>query len=175
MPFDVIFVEGFYDELFVSNIISKMDINPVPKIIRYAGKEKSKINAYIKVINLNFGNFIFLSDCDPDTNPDPLSKVKKLQRIYPNLKEEQISLVFPEIEGWYIAGLDDYSRKEIGMRKLPKPNECTKEKFRACLPKKSDMIEIMTQILEKFDMTKAMTNSDSFRTFIKKLEKFWKS
>lgn len=172
MSFDVIFVEGFNDELFVRNIIDKKNMNPVPNIVKYSEKEQTKIDTYIKVINERQGHLIFLSDYDPDSNPVPANKVNKLMGKYPNLREEQIVLAFPEIEGWYIAGLDDDSRKEMGLGKLPKPDKCTKEKFRACLPKKSSELDMSVQILDKFDLTTAMDNSESFRTFIKKLENF---
>lgn len=169
MLLPVIFVEGFYDELFVRRIIELEKIPCKPNIVKYKEQRSEKIDEYMRSLHKGNIDFIFLADADPGQNNGISYRVTELKKVYPNLGDDHIVIVVPEIEGWYIAGLNPNSRKKLGIGKGPKPDECTKEKFKSILPKRSDNIDIRSKILEAYDITIARSNSSSFNTFIEKL------
>lgn len=85
------------------------------------------------------------------------------------MSEDEIALVVPEIEGWYIAGLTMKYARQIKLKDLPEPNECTKELFISKLPGRADGTYIRTMIIDNYNVELAQNNSPSFRNFMAKI------
>ena len=61
-------------------------------------------------------------------------------------------LAIPEIEGWYIAGLNKKSVKKLKLKNLPLPDDCTREKLIAALPFQRDGTPIRNDMLKLYDI-----------------------
>lgn len=163
----LIFVEGFYNELFFNKILCNLKINEKVKIFQYAQEKDEKITRYISSLKAQEIEYLFIADLD---NNDYPSRIEALKKRYSGLSENNMVLVNPEIEGWYIAGLSKKSMKILNLRNLPNPNECTKEIFIKRLPNQMDGAYIRTAILDCYEIETAIKNSTSFKNFIEKIK-----
>ena len=164
------FVEGFYDELFFKAITESIFEDLHFRIIQYSMKRNEKVDNYILSLGAQHIPFLFIADEDPDHFNSRASRINELTRRYPHLSEENIVLVAPEIEGWYIAGLTREKARSLGIKNILDPDSCSKEKFVSILPKKTDGILIRSEILENYDVVLAMSNSASFKEFVNKVK-----
>lgn len=165
-----LFVEGYYDEVFVKKISEKLQIKCEIKIVKYAMTQDAKVSSYLQSIISQKIQFLFIADRDIDHYKTTVDREKELYRRYPCLNSSNHILVIPEIEGWYIAGLNQKSVKKLKLKNLPLPDECTKEKFIATLPSQQDGTPIRNDMLKLYDIHFAETRSSSFRKFVSIVE-----
>ena len=165
-----IFLEGYYDELFINRILVVQKIDYKVKLVQYAQEKDSKINNYLSVLISQNMPFLFLADEDGTNYSSNNLRINELKRRYPKLPEDKIVLVVPEIEGWYIAGLTKNNAMKLKLKNLPDPNVCTKELFISRLLAHSDGTLIRSAIMDSYNIEIAMKNSPSFRKFIEKIQ-----
>ena len=165
-----LFVEGYYDEIFVKKISEQLQIKCEIKIVKYAEMQDAKVSRYLQSLISQKIHFLFIADRDIDHYKSIVDREKELYRRYPFLNSSNHILVIPEIEGWYIAGLDQRSVKKLKLKNLPPPDDCTKEKFIATLPSQLDGTPIRNDILDLYDIHFAETRSSSFRKFVSIIE-----
>lgn len=166
-----IWVEGEDDERFFSTIIKPIfeeKYNWV-QIIPYSQMPKEKVDDYINSIKSIPSDYIFVADknlelCLP-------RKKQKLQEDYKKIDEDRILLVIIEIEGWYLAGLDDTSSRELKIPPFSTTEDITKEKFNALIPQKFlPRRNFMRLILDDYFQLEIAKNKNSSFNYI--LEKY---
>ena len=112
-----------------------------------------------------------------DINHSPCVTQKKealLSKKFKHINIDNIIIVIKEIESWYLAGLNESSRRELGI-KSHKANidELTKEQFDSLIPDKfNSRIVFMQEILKYFEIKTAAGNNKSFAYFTGKYEGF---
>ena len=111
-----IFVEGFYDELFIRKILTVQKIENEIKIVEYSQMKDEKINRFLSAIKSQESLFLFIADEDGTHYSSTSSRIDELKRRYTKLSEDDIILVVPEIEGWYIAGLTRATAKKLKLK-----------------------------------------------------------
>ena len=99
-----LFVEGYYDEVFVKKISEKLQIKYEIKIVKHAMMQDAKVSSYLQSIISEKIKFLFIADTDIDHYKTTVDREKESYRRYPCLNSSNHILVIPEIEGWYIAG-----------------------------------------------------------------------
>jgi len=166
-----IWVEGEDDErifknLFLPNLQKKYDWI---KIIRYGTLKNEKINNYLKSIKAMKAEYI----CVTDINDSPCITKKKQekQNQLKNIDSNNIIVVIKEIEGWYLAGLNDTACNKLKINKHNNTDEISKERFNNIIPDKFDSrIDFMVEILKYFSIKTAKQKNKSFDYFIKKYD-----
>jgi len=155
-----VFVEGYYDDLFVDKVFVKG--NPNISIIRYATREDCYVKAYIKSIScMPNASYVFIADSDGLTIKE---KKKKLIEHYPNLDENAVFLSVYEVESWYYAGISEtFSIKNKFRHYQLDTNTLTKEQFYMKLPANSSRILTMLNILDNYNTDIACNRNYSFQ------------
>ena len=79
-------------------------------------------------------------------------------------------VVCREIESWYLAGLNDDSRRKIKIRRrFNKTDSISKEQFDRMMPERFvSRIDFMQEIMKLFDRETASTKNTSFEYFMRK-------
>lgn len=149
-----VFVEGYYDTIFIETILiphilenNPMNIIPIP----YQQKTDKKINKDIKTYS--FQDYLFLTDLDSHTYPCITSRKEERKKEYNNLDCSKIIIVKEEIESWFLAGIDS-SLKQFKNWKIPENTETiTKEDFDLMLKKNSvnSKIEFIKEIAKHYN------------------------
>ncbi len=165
-----LFVEGQDDKRFFEKIFA-VKFNRAVKIIEYAQKKEEKIESFIRSINKMGCDYIFFADLD---NSRCITEKKEaLTKKIKCLDKGKIIVVIKEIESWYLAGLDDKSRKKLGIKiKQKKTDGITKEKFRKMVPKKyqRSLINFKIEVLNLFSIETATSKNSSLKYFVEKYQ-----
>lgn len=180
-----IFIEGDDDERFFKEILYKQFKRKYDYVrpIKYAQRKKSDIEGILNTI-LNSKNFnadyIFVADLD--NTPCITRRKEKLINFFDKkIQGNLIFIVVKEIEGWYLAGLDDKAIKKLGLKsaikklKSKKSNTelLTKEDFDSIIPERyKGRIPFMEDILNNFSINSAKLKNKSFEYFVDKLNLF---
>jgi hypothetical protein len=165
-----IFVEGNDDERFIEKIRSVFDEQyDYVKIYKYRQTPPKQTKKFLRAITAMKSNCFFLADIN--SLPCPTAKKEKITNMYgKSVALEKIMVVIKEIESWYLAGLDDDSCRELGVKTFTDTNNITKEQFNTIMPKKFDSrIDFMQEILKRFCLTTARQNNNSLDYFLTKI------
>ncbi len=165
-----LFVEGYYDEVFVKTISKQLQIKCAITIVKYSSMPDAKVVDYLSSLISQKIQFLLIADRDISQYNSINDRENELIRRYKHVNSGNYVLANPEIEGWYIAGLNNESAKKLKLKNLPLPDDCTKEKFIATLPYRHDETPIRTDMLELYDINFAKTRSSSFRKFVSIIE-----
>ena len=88
------------------------------------------------------------------------------ESIYANVDTEKIIVVQYEIESWYYAGLSRVDHDRLKFKKyLDDTNSLTKEAFYSKLPRFSERIFYMQQILKCYNVSQARKRNHSINSF----------
>jgi len=137
------------------------------KIVTYAEESTKWINNFLISIKAMGADYIFAADYD--SSPSIAHRIQALQNSYKHCDAERIQLIIEEIEGWYIAGLEDESCKQLKVPCLKNTNSLTKEQFNNLVPKKfTSRIDFMVEVLKAYSISTAMNKNDSFKFFVEK-------
>lgn len=166
-----IFVEGYYDQMFIENILIpfliEKPINIIP--IPYQQKANKKINKDIQASSLQ--DYLFLSDLDSHTFPCISSRKEKRLIEYDNLDFSKIIIVKEEIESWYLAGIDN-SLDSFKNWTIPENTEhITKEDFELMLEEHliPSKIDFLKEIAKYYNINLAVKRNKSFDYFLNKI------
>lgn len=158
-----IFVEGFDDNNFVSEIIKdKEDI----KIIQYAEKKKEKIEGMISTFDKMNDDYIFLADLDEKREE---IRRKEIMKKFKNINCEKIYFSIQEIESWYIAAISDNNKNKYKVKNkiLLNTENITKEKFENIFRNRRETtLEIKLDILSELNLKKAKSRNNSLKLFL---------
>ena len=110
-----------------------------------------------------------------DINASPCITEKKARVVEQHkgmIDPDHMIVVRQEIEGWYLAGLDDQTCQGLGVRSIPRTDDVTKEQFRGMIPKRfaGSAIDFMREILKVFRIDVAREKNRSFHYLMDRLE-----
>lgn len=167
-----ILVEGDDDERFFKGVIEPALTGKYDdvKLYKYSQAKQDRIKNFIRSISDMQADYIVVTDIDH--NPCITAKKEKLLAgKFSGIDRSHIQLVIREIEGWYLAGLNEKSRKDVGIKTKTAPvtDDLTKEAFNRLKPQRfSSRIDFMAEVLKRFDIPTARGNNRSFDYFCKK-------
>jgi len=177
-----IWVEGDRDRRFFETIVHPLfsGIFDDIKTREYSQMQEKLLKSKIKECKNNNNDYIFVVDMDSHGKNDvsiapgkkKLCKTQKkdaIKKNYPYVAREKIVLSVEEIEGWYLAGLDRESCKELKIKYLPSTDEITKEQFLSLMPSEfTSEIDFRIEILKRFNKSIAKRKNKSFKYFLNK-------
>lgn len=160
-----VFVEGNDDKRFILKFLNNCNV----EIIEYASDKKEKTDNFIKSIkSMPYADYLFLADADGKTIADTKAYIKS---IYTNIDIDKIFVVQYEIESWYYAGLNQANHNKLRFKSyIHDTNSLTKEMFNSKLPKLSDRIFYMQQILNCYCVQEARQRNCSINSFFDTIE-----
>ena len=166
-----ILVEGDDDERFFDHLIRPMyeQICDHIHLWKYSQQKLKRINGFLNSINsMPHADYIFVADLD--ASPCVTDRKERITSQFEKLSEDRILVVCREIESWYLAGLNDDSRRQIKIRRrFNKTDSISKEQFDSMMPEGFDSkIDFMQEIMKLFDRETASTKNTSFEYFMRK-------
>lgn len=172
-----VLVEGDHDESFVDSVVKPWLVgkNRYNDVIpfRYARRKKEVIEHYINTVNENGEDLICLSDSThAPCIPGKLDQLVKYEIGKFNLA--MIFVVVKEIEGWYLAGINNSCCRRIKVPYLARTDQITKEEFHGLIAKSKYRRRpaCRYEMLRNFDLQLASTRNRSlFRIFDRFLNK----
>jgi len=166
-----VLLEGNDDERFFEDIIKPI-LSPQYDLIQvwqYAQQPRRRTKNFLRAIKAMNSHYIFLGDINKF--PCVTAKIESLKNKYGRcIDAKNVTIVVKEIESWYLAGLDDKSRKELRIRTSRDTDNITKEKFNKLIPSKFDSrIDFMIEILKRFSIETGVQKNSSFAYFMNKI------
>lgn len=169
-----VFVEGNDDELFFDTVIRPLlrpHFNEV-STIKYGQQTDIWVNNFLSSIQsmsqLMEVDYLFL--CDINNSPCVTAKKQEAVQRYTSLEESKIVVVVREVEGWYLAGLDQDSCKQLRIRCFADTNSITKEQFNQLMPSSIRARPVfLQQILQRFSLEVAKQKNASFQYLCRRL------
>jgi len=169
----VFFVEGEDDKRFFERIISRFFNSLLRKtkahIVTYAQKRGEDLEKRIKGLREVGWEYFFVTD---KNSAKCISEAKERakQRVC-EVDLSRIIVVVPEIEAWYLAGLDKKACQEIGVPFQDSTDTVTKKVFEEvlALKYKGNRRYFTQRLLDKFSLETAKRKNRSFAYFVSKL------
>lgn len=164
------FVEGVDDQRFCRVILYPVlrKIYEQIEIVPYSQTKKKTTNVLIKVIRSEWDTD-YLVLADRDVAPCVTIRKQLMLERFPEAEEDKIIVVVPEIESWYLAGLDERSSRKLG---IPFSIDCervTKEMFDSYKNRQfTSRIDWIEEILSCYSIDWAQQRCRSLRRFIRK-------
>ena len=166
-----VLLEGNDDERFFERVIKPIFEKKYDSVRSwlYAQKQTKTVKNLLRSIKAMGSDYFFWGDIN--SLPCMTAKKNRITKRYgAGLDINNIIIVVKEIESWYLAGLDDKARKELGIRTFSNTDNITKEKFEELIPKKFDSrIDLMMEILKRFSVETAKQKNRSFNYFMSKV------
>ena len=169
----LVWVEGTADEDFFKRVVGPLLRNRYSAIhtITYAQQPDVDTNKKIREVVRSHEvlDYLWLADLDPGKYPCVTAKKSALMRQHSHLRLDRVSIVAPEIEAWYLAGLDSAACAALGIPEYRDTNELTKENFQELIPDtiQSEIVFRM-DVLSRFSVDVAKRKNASFTYFCKK-------
>jgi hypothetical protein len=161
-----VFLEGADDIRFFEGVLKKQLRKGYASVelISYAGMKHIRVDGFIRGIGAMGDDYLMVADIDNDRNVK--AKKQRLKRWYQELDTNKVIVVIKEIEGWYLAGLDDTHARSLGLRPLIKTDRVTKETFNRMIPDHyGSRIDLMIEIIKRYSIQVAQEKNRSFRFF----------
>lgn len=166
-----VLLEGSYDERFFERVIRPIFEKTYDSVKpwQYAQKQTKKVKNFLRAIKSMGSDYFFWGDIN--SLPCVTAKKNRIKRRYgARIDIKNVIIVVKEIESWYLAGLDDKARKELGIRTFHNTNNITKEEFNNLIPKRFDSrIDLMVEILKRFSVETAKQKNRSFNHFMSRV------
>ena len=166
----ILFVEGPDDSRLARSVLLPRVLATYSdaRVYEYSQKLKSDVLSYLRTIQrVGSWDYLFLADIDGATCAS--SKKEQLISVFPLLEEERVIVVKSEIEGWYLAGLDSDTCRQLGVPAHQETSEITKERFDLEIPRRFDSrTDFMQEVLKQFDLGVARRKNESFRYAMRK-------
>ena len=162
-----ILIEGDDDERFFKGVVesSFQERYSAIQFWKYADKNKKVRANFIKSLNAMKADYICIGDID-DFPCITARKEKITDGFDKQITVDRIAIVIREIEGWYLAGLDETASKRLGIRKKIKTTDnVIKEHFNQLIPRGMPRSVFMRKILENYDVGVAEGKNKSFGYF----------
>ena len=128
-------------------------------------KKNEKIFQFLRSIQAMNADYIFVAD--NNGSPCITDRKQRIENDFKNIDKNKILVVVREIEGWYLAGIDDGSSKKFGIKSFHNTEHINKSAFNDVKPKKfSSRIDFMSEILKLFCIDTAKKKNGSFSYFV---------
>jgi hypothetical protein len=165
-----VWLEGSSDEQFfdasVAPILRERYLS-IQKVL-YAERSNISINRKLKEVVRSKAilDYLWFADLDPDQYPCVTERKRAEIYRYPLLEPDRIAVVIPEVEAWYLAGLDAEACAELGIPEYIDTGSITKERLKHILPTVfSSAIDFRTDVLDRFSLDVARIKNKSFAHF----------
>ena len=162
-----IFIEGDDDERFFNRIIIPMFENRYDKVQlwKYAQKKNEKIQQFLKSIQAMNADYIYVAD--NNGSPCITDRKQRIENDFQNIDKNKILVVVKEIESWYLAGIDNESSKNFGIKSFSNTEHINKSAFNDLKPKRfNSRIDFMSEILKLFCIDTAKSKNELFSYFV---------
>lgn len=140
-------------------------------IVPHAQKPPKITRQFINCINSMssdnlVADYIFVTDINDA--PCITHRKQTTQNKISNIDKDKIMIIRKEIEGWYLAGLDNACCKKCRIPTFNATENITKEQFNSLMPKKYEgsRIDFLQEILKYFQVEIAKQKNESFRYFL---------
>lgn len=169
----LIWVEGVSDQLFIERIVEPIlsdGYTSIRKIV-YAQQPNEDTDKKIREVvrSHEILDYLWLGDLDPGRFPCVTAKKEAVMRQHAHLQPDRISIVVPEIEAWYLAGLDSGACTALGIPEYRNTDGLTKEDFQKIIPDEyQSEIVFRMEVLSNFSVKVAKRKNNSFAYFCKK-------
>ena len=173
MPYRCLYVwvEGVHDTRFFRRVVQPLigSLYDWMEVIEYAEEEKLWKRSYLHSIrSIPDASYIYVTDLDSSA-PCVTAKKERVRDRMSQVETDRVMVVVPEIEGWYLAGLDAEQSARLGIDEPGSTDQITKEDFKELRPRGYDSNrEFMLAILECFSVEVARTKNASFDYFCRK-------
>ena len=166
-----ILVEGNDDERFVEWVLKPI-LNTRYDYIRYyqyAQRPKRRIEQFIQSIVSRKAVFLCLTDIDMYPCITARKESVKEMKIG-TVSNDEIVVVIMEIEGWYLAGLNDACCSRLKIATYDTTDNIQKEQCEQLLSvsKLGNTINCKIEILKNYDIATAKIKNQSFNYFFNK-------
>ena len=105
-----VWLEGDFDEDFFNGVFRPLMCNRYASIKTntYAQRPATSTEKKIREVIRSHAvlDYLWLTDLDPKRFPCVTARKDAVMRQHAHLRPDRISIVVPEIEAWYLAGLD---------------------------------------------------------------------
>lgn len=166
-----VLVEGRDDREFFDVVIRPIlqEQYDCVQIWEYAGATIDKRISYLRSAQAMNADYLFVGDIN--TSPCVTARKGNLVDRHRNIVDPgRTIIVIREIESWYMAGIGDEARRELGLASLPHTDDVTKEKFERLIPPCFvSVTDFKTEVLKKFSIETAKRKNTSFRYFMSKI------
>jgi len=169
-----VFLEGPDDERFFRAVVAPLFQSRYASInyIQHAGKNAGYINSYINSIaamNTDEYRADYLFFNDFDLSRCITGRKNALMRQYRRLDAERIVVVRKMIESWYVAGLDQTSCADFGLRYAGHTEGIDKRFLESCMPRRFNSLNLyLIDMLARFDHEIAIQQNTSYAYLIRK-------
>lgn len=164
----VILIEGDDDKDFFDRVIKpRFERKYRPVVLwKYRKKSLEEVNQYLEIEKKRDAEYIFVADNDK-LQCVPKKKAE-VQKQYHSIDDKsKILIVVKEMEGWYLAGLDENACERLGFSPFKTTDKIGKGKFKkARLASSRSRINFMQDVLRLFDIETAKCKNESFRYFV---------
>lgn len=161
-----ILVEGADDVRFFDRIVKPL-LEPrytSVELIAFASLRRGMVSRFLRSLERLGHDYILATDID--TEPSVKAKKRVIVERFPDLDPKKVIIVIREIEGWYLAGIDDDMQRSFDLSPFHSTDDLTKEMFNALIPVQfTSRIEFMAALLESFSLSSAMAQNRSFGFF----------
>ncbi|MBB6401605.1 hypothetical protein HNP92_000910 [Methanococcus maripaludis] len=148
---------------FESKPIKNLFVNKYgtsPNVLLYGCDTPENTNKYVKICDDNSWLYIVIRG---NTSKFDISTCSRINT-------QKIETVILEIESWYIAGLNQNSCNDLGVKYVGNTDLLNKTIFNKITSSENadSNVPIMIKILEKYDVEHALHNNHSFKEFYEK-------
>ena len=136
---------------------------------QYQQKASKQVKNFLHSIREMNSSYFFVADIN--RTPCVTAKKNSIKRKYGSkIDRGNLIIVAREIESWYLAGLDDKSCKELGLKPFKDTDGVTKEDFNKLIPKRfNSRIDFMVEIIKRFTTKTAKQENRSFSYFMSRI------
>ncbi len=168
-----VWLEGPSDELFFERALEPHLGRKYEKVFKssYAERSTDSINKKLHEVTRSHAilDYLWCADLDSEVHPCVTKKKDAAICRHPLLQPDRIMVVAPEIEAWYLAGLDGKACAALGIREFQNTNSVTKEQFKRLLPDMyNSEIDFRMDVLKKFSLDIAQRKNESLAYFCRK-------
>ena len=165
-----VWVEGYYDALLFIRVVRPLLESRYDwiEIVEYAGRSPVWRQGYLRNIQSNqAASYIYVTDLN--AAPCVTAKKTDIRGGMSQIQVERVLVVVPEIEAWYLAGLDAEHSARLGIGELVATGHITKEEFTRLRPRGfNSNREFMLELLDCFSVEAARAKNASFDYFCRK-------
>lgn len=172
MPYTRLFIliEGNDDERFFNKVVKNKFENDYDLVMpwQYSQKTSRKIKSFIRSINAMGAEYIFAVDLH-ENMPCISEKKQEIMSRINNIDQNKVIVVKKEIEGWYLAGLDNACCMNLRIPTFSNTDNISKEQFKHLKPTRFEStIDFMKELLKRYSIIVAKQKNSSFRYFTEK-------
>jgi hypothetical protein len=165
-----ILIEGDDDERFFNRVVRPLveERYCLVKLWKYAQKKRQKVKGLIRSIGAMGAEFVYVKDLcrAPCVTARKGKVIEKFGEVIP---ADRIIIVAEEIEGWYLAGVDEATSRKLRIRlRIGSTDGITKQEFRRLIPEKASRIDSMQEMLNNYDLEMARGRNKSFGYYFDK-------